>query len=147
MIAVNLFAVVLVVSLIDIHWIYMGICVACFTVWEATFVWQMVRTVFYDYLAVCFIAYGVVEYSSFQRIKNSKLSFLKSKKTQSLLREQVKIFQHLPDGAIIHRKIIQESKLDDQELRVQPDENISIEIKYLNLTFQNMFTGYKEKLR
>ena len=39
MIAVNLFAVVLVVSLIDIHWIYMGACVACFTIWEATFVW------------------------------------------------------------------------------------------------------------
>jgi hypothetical protein len=62
-----------------------------------------------------------------------------------LLREQVKIFQHLPDGAIIHRKVLDGD--DDQESRIQPGEKISIDIKYLNLTFLNMFTSYKEKLR
>ena len=28
-----------------------------------------------------------------------------------------------------------------------PDEKISIDIKYLNLTFQDMFTAFKERLR
>jgi hypothetical protein len=32
-------------------------------------------------------------------------------------------------------------------MRVNPEERISVDIKYLNNTFEDMFTAYKEKLR
>ena len=38
-------------------------------------------------------------------------------------------------------------KSDDQEKKVLPDDKVSIQIRYLNLTFQEMFTAYKERLR
>lgn len=55
----------------------------------------------------------------------------------------MKIFQHLPDGAIIHRRIIEDFKESDQQLRVLPDEKINIDIRFLNFTFLDMFTAYK----
>ena len=35
---------------------------------------------------------------------------------------------------------------EDPDVRIIPDENISIDIRHLNITFQNMFTAYKDKL-
>lgn len=32
-------------------------------------------------------------------------------------------------------------------MQVNPEEKISVDIKYLNNTFEQMFTAYKEKLR
>ena len=102
----------------------MGGCFAAFTTWESVFVYHQLNTVFIDYVMVSMFAYSIVYYSSFQRIKSNKLSFLKSKKTHSLLKEQIKIFQHLPDGALIYRKHLDELDKASQELKVQPDQNI-----------------------
>jgi hypothetical protein len=49
----------------------------------------------------------------------------------------------LPDGAVIHQRVVNSS----EEMRVNPEERISVDIKYLNNTFEDMFTAYKEKLR
>lgn len=53
----------------------------------------------------------------------------------------------MPDGAVIHAKVIEDFKESDQDLRVIPDKAISVDIRYLNITFQEMFTAYRQKIR
>jgi hypothetical protein len=78
-----------------------------------------------------------------------KANFLKSKKIRSLLKEQLKIFQHYPDGAIIHRKLINDQSDSDFDLKdkVVSDDKIDIDIRFLNNTFLEMFTAYRERLK
>jgi hypothetical protein len=61
----------------------------------------------------------------------------------------MKIFQHLPDGAIIHRRLINGSSdinLDPKD-KVIAGEQIDIDIRFLNKTFLEMFTTYRERLK
>ena len=54
----------------------------------------------------------------------------------------------MPDGAIIHRRLIEDfNEQEHQKLKVIPDEKVFVDIRFLNNTFQEMFTGYKETLR
>jgi hypothetical protein len=78
-----------------------------------------------------------------------KANFLKSKKIRSLLKEQLKIFQQYPDGAIIHRKMINgDPDFDfDSKDKVVSGENIDVNIRFLNNTFLEMFTAYRERLK
>jgi hypothetical protein len=52
----------------------------------------------------------------------------------------------LPDGAIIHRSILQSDK-PELSHKVDSQDNLVIEIRYLNQTFRSMFTAFREKLR
>ena len=113
----------------------MGAAFAAFTIEEAVFTYNRLPTIFIDFCTSLVFVYVIVFYSSYQRIKTNKLSFLKSKKTQSLLKEQVRIFQHLPDGAVIYRKLISQIEDGETEVRVMPGERVSTQIKYTNLTF------------
>ena len=101
-------------------------------------VYVRLNQIFIDFCVVCVVANTYCLFFGYNRIKAQKLSFLKSKNIQSLLREQLKIFKHLPDGAIIHRRLIDEDddfKEEDQELKVLPDDKGSVDIRYLNFTF------------
>jgi hypothetical protein len=48
-----------------------------------------------------------------------KLSFLKSKKIQQILKEQKQIFESSPDGAIIHKHPFGKNEILDE--KIYPD--------------------------
>ena len=145
--AVNIFVVVINLLLLDIHWMIMGSGLSLFFAAQTVLVYNRFNNIFIDYIVVAMICQIFVFIPTYKKLKVQKISFLKSKKIQSLLKEQVKIFQNLPDGAIIHRRLIEGAKESDQKLKVMPREKININLRYLNLTFQDMFMGYKEKLK
>jgi hypothetical protein len=87
MTSTNLFVVALVLQLLDIHWIIMGSQFVMFALVQSFIVYYKYSGIYTDFLITCAIAFTVVFFSSYQRIQVQKLSFLKSKKTQSLLKE------------------------------------------------------------
>ena len=61
------------------------------------------NAIFWDYVMTVVIMTVVLFIFNYNNIKKSKIQFLQAHKITLLLEEQQKIFQHLPDGAIIHR--------------------------------------------
>ena len=61
--------------------------------------------------------------------RGSKLNFLQQKKIERLIQEQIKLFDLLPDGLVIHSKVEKNEAEGTTELA----------ISYLNKMFQRMF--------
>ena len=61
--------------------------------------------------------------------RGSKLNFLQQKKIERLIQEQIKLFDLLPDGLVIH------SKVEKNEA----EGTTEVAISYLNKMFQRMF--------
>lgn len=92
---------------------------------------------------LCFFCLVIVFINNYRRIRTSKISFIQGKKIKQLLEEQQKIFQQLPDGAIIYKTILAGSE-EELDSKVKPD-SVKIDIRYLNDTFKEMFTSNMEK--
>ena len=56
----------------------------------------------------------------------------------------------MPDGAVIHRKIqkkeIKDDKILNENKKIFPQENFETELRYINITFKEMFSSFKEKI-
>ena len=96
------------------HWIYMGGALTVFCILQAVVVYIRLNQIFIDFCFTSAVANIFPMCLGYTKIKAQKLSFLKSKNIQILLREQMKIFKHLPDGAIIHRRLIDEDDKFDE---------------------------------
>jgi hypothetical protein len=88
--------------MLDIHYL----------MWFQVFIYLVVHNVnnyynytpiFIDYLLLTTVGQLAIYFILYLKNKNSKWNFLQSKKITSLLYEQKKIVQNLPDGAVIHR--------------------------------------------
>ena len=85
MTSTNMFIVALVLQLLDIHWIIMGSQFILFCASLATIVYHRYSTIFIDFLVVSCGTFCIYFFSSYQRLKVNKMSFLKTKKTRSML--------------------------------------------------------------
>ena len=75
-------------------------------------------------------------------MREPKKSFIQHKRMKKMLEEQIKIFEKLPDGAIIHKPV---SKDETPGNNVSALERIKLEINYFNESFFNMFATLQEK--
>lgn len=85
--AANIFAVALTLQILDIHWIYMGSQLSLFCIVQSALVFFRFPNIFVDYIIVCILVNSILLFANFKTMKVAKLSFLKSKKIQSLLKE------------------------------------------------------------
>ena len=59
-----------------------------------------------------------------------------------MLDEQTKIFEKLPDGAIIHRQVSKDNKTSNN---ITASESIQLEISYFNESFYSIFETLEDK--
>jgi len=64
---------------------------------------------------------------------------LSNHKIQVLLKEQTKIIETLPDGALIFKEVMKTPKTKSQKVGPANESKAKIVIKYLNSTFIRMF--------
>ena len=97
----------------------MGFQLVLYCVLQEVHIYSEYNIVFRDYITAALILQIIIISSDYKNIKTSKSSFIQGKKIKQLLDEQQKIFQNLPDGAIIHRSLFKENSSEVQEVKVQ----------------------------
>jgi hypothetical protein len=86
-----------------------------------TYIWQIYCGLGFMQLEMTAPFVGLMYLLECSIVKASKLNFIQTKKIAQLLKEQQKIFDKLPDGAIIHSShFIDDDKLSEknEELKV-----------------------------
>ena len=63
------------------------------------------------------------------------------------LKRAARVWPRSPDGAVIHRYCLVDDEKGTDSNKVESSNSLKIDIKYLNLTFLEMFTAYREKLK